>query len=536
MDDASIDRLLSMVPSSRVLEHATLKPETVETLVRVTYNRGILLADIHEHVLRNILLLTDDEVKVVITTVKSAALYMCGQDLQVKGRHIPNPRKRVIGEDVERHYYHLKPPNWTSLDMVASGAEGQMYHVAQVIDEMYDTNAVRANFESENARSRGHKFSSLYEKCEASGCAEMIPTAKIVPTNTRLERHAKGTPTGRLRKRIKLNSVRVEAEDKHSWRFVSHLEEQIRIFVALNTIQGSWTSVKSELQTFSSYMCFQHPQESHFPLTSARLTGFASLLDNASSGIKYIQAVKKACAVLRQPMPPSEEVKMMKAGARKFHVPGEKSFLKGGSVDVLVTQCVGRHLVQLAQLVTVSYTFQLRVQSEGIALGTSTPEEFQRGAAGVWHSHVITRDDGAVVIWLRKRKNKPLPSSIVRFCICSVWRPKVVCGVCALRLALSQQTSVGRLFPETKVTDINVLKDIGRAKELGNVTWHGFRRGRTEDVVSGLDVRTNPTASLVEIAETLGHNLRRASFFQYVHGDTASRKSVRRLCEDTDSE
>ena len=82
MDDASIDRLLSMVPSSRVLEHATLKPETVETLVRVTYNRGILLADIHEHVLRNIFLLTDDEVKIVITTVKSAALYMCGQDLQ----------------------------------------------------------------------------------------------------------------------------------------------------------------------------------------------------------------------------------------------------------------------------------------------------------------------------------------------------------------------------------------------------------------------------------------------------------------------
>ena len=86
-----------MVPSTKVLEYASLRPETVETLVRITYNRGILLADIHEHVLRNILLLTEDEVKIVMTTVKSAALHLCGHDRQVAGRHIPRPRKRIIG-------------------------------------------------------------------------------------------------------------------------------------------------------------------------------------------------------------------------------------------------------------------------------------------------------------------------------------------------------------------------------------------------------------------------------------------------------
>jgi hypothetical protein len=70
---------------------------------------------------------------------------------------------------------------------------------------------------------------------------------------------------------------------------------------------------------------------------------------------------------------------------------------------------------------------------------------------------------------------------------------------------------------------------------MGFVTWHGFRRGRTEDVVHGLDVKNNPAASLREIAVTLGH--RNPSMFNYVTANTADkRRVVRQICDDTDSE
>ena len=415
--------------------------------------------------------------------------------------------------------------------MVASGAEAQIFHVSPVLTEMCDTSSYKGTFEATN-----RTFASVMTKCEASGCAEMIPTAIIYPSNSRAERRSRGLPKARLLKRAKINGTYSNVEDKHAWRFVSHLEEQVRVYVALNTIQGSWTSTRGELRTFSSYMCIHHSGESHFPLTSAKLTAFNSLLDNAASAVKYMGAIRKACGVLRQPMPPSEESKMMRAGTRKHYVAAQKSFLRGGAVDVMARECLAKGKDQLARLVLVAYTYQLRVQSEGIPMSTSSEEEFNRGASGHWHSHIIIRTDGAVVLWLRKRKNKPLPSSIVRFCICPIWRPKIVCGACALRKLVSEQNGVGRLFPQVVPGDIKILKDVGQANELGYVTWHGFRRGRTEDVVLGLDVKHNPAASLVEIAETLGHNMRRASFFQYVHGETATRRSVRRVCEDTDSE
>ena len=65
MNNASVDRLLAMVPSTEVLSHVTLKPETIELLVNVTYNRGVLLADIHEHVVRSIFALSEAEIVVM---------------------------------------------------------------------------------------------------------------------------------------------------------------------------------------------------------------------------------------------------------------------------------------------------------------------------------------------------------------------------------------------------------------------------------------------------------------------------------------
>ena len=112
-----------------------------------------------------------------------------------------------------------------------------------------------------------------------------------------------------------------------------------------------------------------------------------------------------------------------------------------------------------------------------------------------------------------------------------------MCGVCAVKQSLIGHTTPGYLFPEVKAKDVGILKEIGREHDLGVITLHGFRRGRTEDMVKGLDVKENPAASFMEVAESLGHNMRRASMFNYMAGRTANlQRSTRKLCEDTDSD
>ena len=260
------------------------------------------------------------------------------------------------------------------------------------------------------------------------------------------------------------------------------------------------------------YMTMHHRGEDDLPLRPAVVAGFVGLLDNAASAMKYITAIKKANAVLNFPELSSGDMNLIKAGMRKFSVQNEKSFLHGPKVDIFVRETYKLGRRDLARFVPVAYTFQLRVQSEGVMLAVADPSELEKGSQGSWHSNVVCNNDGSVTIRLRRRKNKALPSSITRFCICHVWAPRLVCGVCVLRKIVPDHRP-GRLFPEIKNTDINVLKTIASSKDLGRVTWHGFRRGRTEDVVAGLDTKANPAASLVEIAEALGHNLRRASFF-----------------------
>ena len=113
-----------------------------------------------------------------------------------------------------------------------------------------------------------------------------------------------------------------------------------------------------------------------------------------------------------------------------------------------------------------------------------------------------------------------------------------VCGVCVLKHVIRcRNNSEGRLFPNVKASDVKILKDIASLHDLGYVTWHGFRRGRTDDVAMGKDVSSNPMASISDIAESLGHNVNRAAFFQYLGRGTANRRQVvNQMCQDTDSE
>ena len=144
-----------------------------------------------------------------------------------------------------------------------------------------------------------------------------------------------------------------------------------------------------------------HPGVPHFPATFARLAAYVSFFDNSASGRKYIQAVQKASDIMGKVWPPERDVVALLRGASKFQTPGTKSYVVGTDTGVIVAELHKQGHVELAKLVAVCYTYQLRAQSEGFPLQSGVRQRDPTG--NQWHSDVIVKDL-TVTIALRRRK------------------------------------------------------------------------------------------------------------------------------------
>lgn len=520
----SVLHLRSLSP---FLQGLRVRSEISAQLVDKTHNRAVLFGEITDHVLVTIFLVNTDELA-VLQILRDRVAVECQDEQSIKARYLPRIWIRSQETRSSDSVRQLRPFNWSWLDMVVLGLPVQIHHLGRVLNEIYDPKEVARSWEI-NGRHTGVsvQYPSLVSKCSSSGCSQLLPTV-ITSTSDGSLRRSRGPPIKRMRGAPESGSETI----KEHWRFLGHLQLQISLVVKLSTVSGSWASLRSEWNAFDTFMHTFHKGVDHFPVSEARLVSYMSFFDNASTGVKYLQALQKASNVLGHEWIDTCQFKLIKAGLTKHQVKPTVSFIRGKAVSALAVECAKIGRTDLSRFVTVVYTFQLRVQSEGV------PLEQSDGVTEPWHSQVMINDNGSVTIKLKKRKNKPLPSKVTRSCICSVWPDLAVCGVCALKTVLNSRFAPrGRLFPKVQTSDIQILKKISDRHELGHITWHGFRRGRTDDIVAGLDVRSNPAASIIEIAESLGHNLARASFFHYLHKDTADRRrSARRLCEDTDSE
>ena len=183
----------------------------------------------------------------------------------------------------------------------------------------------------------------------------------------------------------------------------------------------------------------------------------------------------------------------------------------------------------------VCYKFQFRAQSE--AFGLQMGVKGSNHSDECWHSDVILAGK-KVIIKLRRRKNTPEQSNLERHCIWKVWPTLCICGVCALRQAVRQmEPKRGGIFAGLKPSMISIIKDIAVKHGIGSATWHGFRRGRTMDVLAGLDVKLNPAASLAEIYESGGWRPGSSSFFHYLPPkDANAQRCVRHVTENSDTE
>ena len=364
----------------------------------------------------------------------------------------------------------LRPESWTWLELLAAGVHLTSQQLATSLNVVFKEREYICELAAAwGTQRRGLKLSTFVERCTQSGYSQFVPTAIVsAGFSAGVTRHSRGAPSKRIRK----HDEKLSIINNHAWRFKGHLEAEAGIRTRLATIAGSWASVQSQWRCWGAFMDEHHKWHAHFPVTPERLAAYVSFFDVASSGTKYVQALKKASSLLGVCWLEEGYVSELLRGSAKFSLPTQKSYFVGKYTGVITKELCQRGYISLARLCAVCYTFQLRAQSEAFGLEVGVKRLSNGGDD--WHSEVIL-DGAKATIKLRRRKNTNYQTNLVRYCICKVWEPLCICGVCALRQAIRvMKAPHGKIFDGLRTTMISVIKDIAQDNGLGRATWHGF--------------------------------------------------------------
>jgi len=534
MNNRQVHAVFGLRPLRPYLAEERLAATTIEALVAATFNRAVLLPEITHAVLIAHLKVPKSEVD-LIASISADITMNCEDEMSVACRYLPVVFARNPRVSTHANVVALRPATWSWLELLAAGVPLTSPQLASSPHGIYDEDKfVEETNQIFLTKVDGIKLSTFAERCRQSGCSQMIPTAihSTAPTSTH-QRHDRGPP----RKRIAAGREPPSTIIVGTWRFVGHLELEVSLRIRLGTVAGSWNTLQSQLRAWGAYMDSYHPFVPHFPVILPRLAAYLSFFDNANSGRKYFEALHKASEVMDMEWPRGRDIAALMKGAAKFQTPARRSFLVGMQTGVIVNELFRQKYVELAKFVAVCYTYQLRAQSEGFPMQSGFR---QLDVAGDhWHSDIVVKPL-TVAIVLRRRKNNDKPSEIIRHCICEVWKPRgfQICGPCILRKLVKERPGrCDKLFQGIKATDINVIKKIALDKGLGPATWHGFRRGRTMDVVAGLDVKENPSASMKALFESGGWSIGSRAIFQYITPEAANHQRVaQHLGDDSQSE
>ena len=524
MNREFVERILQLTPLRQYLRWTPLLDETKEELIDVCSDRAVLLPELHETVLQTHLHISGDEL-ITVRGVARTVLYELAHEVDTPGKYIP----RVLHRGAQNYDVWLsetRPKHWTWLEMVASGVAVNGWHMGVALSCVFEeAEAIQAD-----------RHSLFQHRCRASGLEQLLPTAIVDRSkqDTADRRFSRGPP----RKRIRSIHSTVRRPSETCWRFTGHLQNEAQLRTQLASIEGSWASTRSAWHAWAAFMDATLPCKPHFHhITEAQVGSFASFFDAPATLKKYLGHLKKAALLLGCEFPGKPFLDRVVRGAQKFVPKSVKSYITADAVAQFTEHLVAMRRVDLAQFVSVVYTFQLRVQSE--ALGLQFDGRPRDGSSTKWHSAVEVGRDKVTIV-LRVRKNSLEICRIERKCTCRDWPGKVICGVCSLRLVVRRAgASDGRrIFPGVCSSDIRILKTFGASHNVGPVTWHGFRRGRTCDLLERGG--SNGTCiSLAEIYQSGGWKYGSSALLSYIPEAAVHRERAFRFtadASDTDAE
>jgi len=506
-----------------------------KTLRDATYNRAILLGEISTPVLTEVLKISKDSLRVVSQMTRSIGSQLSCTEGQDDTRFMPPIPEEARNKRLSFYDYvsATRPEGWTWVQYIVAGAQVNFCHLSATLVEVF-----KEKKHISECKDRGTILYSFEKRCKASG----YPIEQAILFDQSEEDHKVSRRTDLGKPVDVINDIRkanILSRDLDKtgipWSFIGHLDAENRFRLSLASIAKSWTSTRSAWNAYHEFHHTTCPYVSQFPISSSKLSSFTTIFRNADSCQKYLQHVKKGTLLTKRKWLSAEEESLIKRGANKAKIIRKKSFIDidqtADFVDALIK--AGEH--ELARFVTVAYTYQLRSQAEGLFIDITQNFSRKHLSSDDWHGLVkIYRKK--VDIILRTRKNKQHVSRISRRCQCHVNR--LVCGACAIRyqLRLSKAKGSTRLF-NIKYSDIRKLQDIAKRKCWAYPTWHGFRRGRTTDLVSGRVKPEGFQVSLEDIFESGGWQTGSRSILRYLKAEVVDKEAlVSSLAEESDSE
>ena len=488
-------------------------------LISNTWDRAVLICEISDFVLQTQLRIPQDDLKKVkevqaeVSNTLTAEQHIPDRFLEAPFHILPG---KTLAESVSLH----RPKGFSWLEYICAGGEPTGAHLSETLSCVF-----KEQEHIDTLKRIGISIFSYQERCRASGHA-FDPAVSVDQSYTKEFKVSRRTTGAGPRNRIK-HLVSQEQPTCAPWRFVGILKQEAKFRVMAASIAKSWTSTRSAWNAYHEVMVNTSPMQPQFPVRVENISVFACVFDNPDSFDKYLQHVKKACILVGRPFLAKPEETAVKMGIRKGSISRTKSFICLEQTQQLVKKALSDKKHELARLCAVAYTYQLRVQSECFPLQTGKVSREQRDSA-TWHS-CIEDKNGVVSIRLRIRKNKSYETLISRECTCNV--TPLCCGPCALRYQMKLVSSTSSVvFPGTKYTDILTLKKY--ASELGYPppSWHGFRRGRTTDLISGrLGIRN---LSWEAIFESGGWSLGSRALLKYIQSKAVDPDRVAAILAD----
>ena len=493
--------IFSLCPQS-----INLSSHEKSTLVAASRDRAVLLLEIHDFVLLHHLHLPQRSVDHV-HDLQSFIADKCPDEMMSNQKFA---YKLAPGRYFKDKVANSRPPAMSWLTWLATGSPITSGQVADALYFVFDEeNYVR------KLRDHGHKVATYSQRCASSGMSELRPAVNLDKGSDLFK-----VPRERMKPRDRIASLRYVAPSEDvlvkrkdvPWEYRGVLEQEARLRIQLATIPGSWTYVQSGLRSYDSYMSIQHPFAPHFPVRFGPFGAFCCTFDNASTLSQYVTAIKKAHNMAELPFLSDEQVASVKRGAAKFAPVTRKSFIDHAEVEKLTNMACANGRPDLARCMSVSYLYQGRVQNEILPLESDRRDRVP-ASSEKWHSYVVLGPQSAEIV-LRSRKNKPVVSRVMRECQCHL-TPKI-CGVCALKkqLRVAKQAGQKKIFWSVRASDIRLVQTWAIELGLGRPTWHGFRRGRTSDLVTC--VHWNLNVSLLDIFESGGWTVGSRAILKYL--------------------
>ena len=478
--------------------------QTKEKLVRATLDRAALLVHITDHVLVHHLGIADLQ---LVHDVQVEINRECQSDLARSDLFLPEiVRANSFSESIKQSL----PGGVSWLTWVAMGGEVTGAFLADAMSFVF-----KESVHLQQLEAQGVVLHSFEKRCWSSGVPNLVPPMVVDKSNQNF-----GTRRESVRPRDRIAALKFDTKSKPDmtllrsvpWNYVGVLENEARLRLHLATVPKGWTTVQSGIRCWGAYMQLMRPLSPHFPVKANSFGAWCCLFDNPGTLSQYMSAVRKAHTLLGLNFLSESEVAALKRGSAKFQAKSTKSFVSYKDTSKLCVRMVQNGQSALARLLAVSYTFQLRTQSEGIPL-EAIPRDVVPGRREKWHSFVRVSQRSAEIV-LKSRKNRDVVSAIRRDCQCP--NTPQCCGVCALKqqVSLAREKGESKVFWSVKSGDIALVQEAARDLALARPTWHGFRRGRTTDLVTC--VHWNMSVTLLDVFESGGWSVGSRAVLHYL--------------------